>query len=114
MFSDLAKNYKDYRLISSFSLDDRRAVTTGWDFYKFLMFSDRSIPKGKNVKWVLPEGRFLGNSEYHFFKAYYYLYPRNFRDDADYIIVYDVEGYDSPGYKPLTEYAKNKYILVRH
>ena len=113
IFSDFKSNYKNYRLISPLSLDDKRAVTTGWDFYQFLMFCDRVIPKGKDIKWIFPEGGFLGNSEYHFFKAYYYLYPRNYRDNADYIIVYNRENYNMPsGYKIFAEYGKNKYILV--
>ena len=114
-YSDLKYNYKNYRLLTVLSLDEKRALTTGWDFYQFLKFCDRIIPKGKDIKWEFPKGSCLGNNGYYFLKAYYYLYPRNYREDADHIIVYDREGYNIPeNYKILAEYGKNKYILARH
>jgi len=112
LFSEIGK---DYGAPISFSLDANREFDTGKDFYQFLMFCDNTIPKGKDLKWVFPEGGFLGNSEYHFFKAYYYLYPRNYKEDADYIIVYGREGFDAPaGFKLLAGFGQNKYILSRN
>lgn len=111
LFSEISQNYI---ALISFSLDANREFVTGKDFYRFLMFCDRAIPKGKDLKWVFPKGGFLGNSEYHFFKAYYYLYPRNYKEDADYIIVYGKEEFNAPaGFKLLAEFGQNKYILSR-
>ncbi len=114
LFSTISQSCKNYSSIAKLSLEDKRAAITGWDFYQFLMFCDKTIPERKDVRWVFPKGNFLGNSEYHFFKAYYYLYPRNFREDASYIMVYERPDYAAPaGYKVMAEYEKDKYILSR-
>jgi len=112
--SEINRDYRDYSYLISLSLEDKRAVISGGDFYRFLMFCDKTIPKGSDIKWVFPEGGFLGNSEYHFFKAYYYLYPRNYRENAGYIIVYGKEAYNAPsGFKLFEEFRKDEYILSR-
>lgn len=111
---DLKSNCINYKRLFSYSLEDRRAVITGVDFYKFLKFCDKLILKGRDIKWIFPEGRFLGNDEYHFYKAYYYLFPRNYRDNADYIIVYNRKEYKAPlDFKIFAEYGPGKYILKR-
>jgi hypothetical protein len=109
---DFTQNLQSYKILMRLSLDGKRAITTGVDFYQFLMFCDKIIPERENIKWVFPEGAFLGNSEYHFYKAYYFLYPRHYQENADYIIVYGREGYAAPqGYGIFAGYGKEKYIL---
>lgn len=111
---DFKNNYKNYEAIAQSSLNDKRALITGRDFYQFLMFCNRLIPEEKGIRWLFPEGRFLGNDEYLFYKAYYYLYPRNYRDNADYIVVYDRQGFKPPpDYKVFAVYGIRGYILKK-
>lgn len=111
---DLCHNYRDYLSKILLSLEEKRALVTEGDFYKFLKFCDDTIPKNKDIKWVLPAGIFLGFDDYYFYKAYYYLYPRNYREDAGYILVYKKKDYIAPrGYKLLAEFGEDKYILVQ-
>lgn len=114
IFGDLRHNYKDYLLKIPLSLEEKRAIATEGGFYQFLKFCDNAIPKNKDVRWVLPAGIFLGFDDYYFYKAYYYLYPRNYREDAEYIAVYKRKDYAAPyGYKLLAEFGEDKYILAK-
>jgi len=113
ILSDLKHNYGNYKMLIPLSLDERRAVTTGRDFYKFLTFCDRAIPQGKAIKWIFAEGT-LWEIRYLEFRANYYLYPRSYRDNACYIIVYNRQDYKAPpGYRLLCIYGENKYILLK-
>ena len=100
--------------LSRLTMDERRAIVTGRDFYRFLKLCDAIIPQEKDVKWVFRRGNYLGYDEYLFYRAYYFLYPRNYRENADYIILFGRKDYDVPaGFTSVAEFGKNNFILTR-
>jgi hypothetical protein len=113
MICDFKNKYRLYDVPLVFPPEYERAAFAEQDFYQFLKFCDKKIPEGKDVRWELSEDKFL-RKDVHFSKAYYYLYPRNYRVDADYIIVYGKKGYSAPsGYTVFAEFGKNAYVFIK-
>ena len=106
--------FKSYGGFDQLTLPEKNTLINPKDFYHFLLFCDECIPKNSTIQWILPNGSFLGNDEFYFFRAYYYLYPRNYHQNAEYVIVFKNPDYiPSLGYEIFSSYAKDMYILLR-
>lgn len=85
------------------------------DFYRILKICDQMLPLGAELQLVLPAEQ---QNKFEFLreKARYFLYPRNYGDNAirkDYILVYQVNNFYHPeGYETLMTFAPDKYLLT--
>jgi hypothetical protein len=74
------------------------------DFYPFIRFCEKQLP-------LNAEFDFRIQLVYGDIKAKYYLYPRKFKKDAEYLIVYDQE--PPKGYSPWQTFRPGALILKR-
>lgn len=85
------------------------------DFYWILKICDQMLPLGAELQLVVPAEQ---RNKFEFLreKARYFLYPRNYGDNAirkDYILVYQVNNFYHPeGYETLMTFAPDKYLLT--
>lgn len=97
------------------SLEEKRAAATLGDFYSFLKFADKNLPKGTGFNLLHPSGY------YYLEKANYYLYPTHYEPESEYIIVYNpnktlevqVNSYLKKGYKVFATYKEGEFILKK-
>lgn len=100
---------KDYKNLLGKTLEERRAYVTGKEFYEFIIFSEKVIPK--NATFTV-EAKYDDSMDY--FRFPYYLYPamRDI-DNPEYIACYKVK-FSRGGYKAAASLSDNKYILKRN
>lgn len=110
-----------YNLALASSLDDLRAFANaydadGLDYYAILKRSGELVPEGKRIKIVLPQAP-VNKYEFLREKGRYFLYPKNFGNnnlEADYILVYGVEGFQAPAnYRKHEVFSQDKYLLIK-
>lgn len=112
IYTDFRENAHFYYYLLKHKLEERRAAVNYRDFYRFIKICDDSIPKNEDIAWVFnKEDIDLSRSLAK--RAHYYLLPRTFRREANYIIVYELAGYRKDGYGVFKEFAPGKLILQR-
>ena len=113
-------NYFYWALRSRYPLESLRALHASYDsassdFYRILKICDQILPLGEELQIILPVQQ---QNKFEFLreKARYFLYPRNYGDNAirkDYILVYQVNNFYRPeGYETLVTFAPDKYLLT--
>lgn len=106
-------NFETDKALFGLSLDDKRALVTGREFYGFLKDCERAIPPDKSLRGIFV-GADKGETEFYYYRSYYFLFPRNFTQDADYIILYNLGTEGIPaGYKLAARFGPNKSILEK-
>lgn len=112
VFADFKQNALFYRYLLNNNLEGRRVAVNYYDFYRFIVLCNNDIPKDEDVAWVLnKKDKALSRSLA--MRLHYYLLPRNFRRQANYILVYELPGYKREGYEVYKEYVPGKFILKR-
>lgn len=97
--------FNDYILLSSRSLEGKRAYVTGERFYEFLTFCNKSLPAG--ATYAIEGIEYLSIDEK---RAIYYLYPHLPSNRADFILVFDCK-YAGEGYEFFAKLDDSRYIL---
>src|SRR3989338_6965394 len=103
VFADFKQNALFYRCLLNNNLEGRRAAVNYYDFYRFIVLCDNDIPKDEDVAWVFNKKDAALSSSLAM-RAHYYLLPRIFRRQANYILVYEIPGYKREGYEVYKEY----------
>ncbi len=113
LISIFSNNFESDKFLFGLSLDDKRALVTGREFYGFLKDCERAIPPDKSLRGIFV-GADTGETEFYYYRSYYFLSPRNFTKDADYLILYNlgIEGIPA-GYQLTAQFGPNKSILER-
>jgi hypothetical protein len=117
-FSNSISQY--YQLKSDFlrfgfkSLEEKRAILVGKDFYDFLGFCRENIPARSTVKVISADP----NKDFYSERAKYFLYPLNFfSKDPECIIVINYDKslkrvlVEYPNFRLLKKYNEGAYIL---
>jgi len=107
----------DSQLYSGKTLQEKQALVTYSDYYDYLMFCDKHIPKGGSFSVIHPD--------YYFFteKAVYYLYPTYYSMNSDNVMIYDPQysldieetaaDLMRQGYRIAATYKKGEYLLKK-
>jgi len=75
-FNDLKMLVADYQAMWGKTIDEKRDVITGGDFYDFLEFCDKTLPRGAGVDFAFSDNLYYAFPEWLPIKARYYLFPR--------------------------------------
>jgi hypothetical protein len=63
--------------------EERRAISYGFEFYRYLRFCKESLPAHSRFQLIGPLDWSLDRV-----RAHYYLYPHRLSDDPDFLLVY--------------------------
>lgn len=98
----------DYKNLLGRTLEEKRAYVTGEEFYEFIHFCKKIIPKDSDYT---VEADYDASLDY--FRFAYYMYPA-LRDlyDPEYIVCYKVK-FAKKGYDVITSLSDNKYVLKK-
>lgn len=102
------KYLKDYMILIGRNEDSRRSYVYGDSFYEFLKFSKNKLSPQSTY-------RLIGVKDYsiEYRRAVYYLYPIIESDKADYILVFNKNGYKERGYLRFAALDDSRFILKK-
>lgn len=100
---------RDYRNLLGKTLEEKRAYVTGNEFYDFILFCEKEIPRNSTYS---VEAKYDQSLDY--FSFAYYIYPamRDI-DNPEHIVCYKT-GFLKRGYSKAASLANDKYILKRN
>ena len=111
-----------YKIALKSSLDQLRSMhciydNQSRDYYTIVRFCDKVIPSGEKLKLVIPTMP-ANRHEFLSAKGRYYLYPRNYGNNAemtDYILIYGMEDFRIPdGYQKCVVFGSDKYLIAKY
>ncbi len=112
--------YKDYyKFALGVSLENLRAYHSSFghqvdDFYRILKFCDRRLPQNEEIQIILSTENYF---KYLYLreKARYFLYPRNYGENAipkNFVLVYQNDDFVIPDdYEIMATFGVHKYLL---
>ena len=100
---------KDYQNLLGKTLEEKRAYVSGKEFYNFVLFCEKVIPKNSTFS---AEAKYDQSLDY--FRLAYYLYPV-MRDlgNPEYITCYKTK-FSKSGYSVAASLTDDQYILKRN
>ena len=100
--------FKEYSDLWGKTLEEKRAIVTGREFYEFIKFCETAMPPDADFKLVAQYDR-----DMDYFRFPYYVYPmmRNLYC-SEYIVCYKTR-FEKRGYERIASLSGHKYILRR-
>lgn len=105
------KNFQDYRILISRSLEGKRSYVAVDNFYQFVMFCKSKMPERSTYALRALEENF----DWSIYKrrAIYYLYPYTESEDPEFILIYNEPNVIKDGYKLFDKLDAKRYMLKK-
>ena len=90
------------------SLEERRAIVYGKQFYRFLTFCKEKLPAG--ARFQLADVEYASIDKV---RAVYFLYPCLFSEDPEFVLVFGLPGFRQEGATLLASLDEGSFILKK-
>lgn len=106
-FDDAKVLIADYQAMWGKTLDEKRSIITGGDFYEFVGFCDKNLPDDIAVSHVFSNNLYYAFDGWLSSKAKYYLFPKYRSDSAGYKLVF------GPGAQDQLDRTKKHTLIAK-